>query len=84
MDDDGDNNGATDNDDNISRNGTTEDNGDSGTDEDGNDNGKGDGATDNNGDNVSGNYDDGNVQQVTTTTTMAMHDNNSDGVMDGQ
>ena len=73
-----------DDDDNVNGGGTMDNNGDSGTKDDGDNDGKGNGATDNNGDNVSGDDDDGNVQRVTTTTTMAMEDDNGDGVTDRQ
>ncbi len=53
-------------------------------DDNGNNDGKGNGATDNNDNNVSGDNDNGNVQQVTTMTTMAMDNNDGDGVMDRQ
>ena len=76
MDDNVDNNGATDDDDNNDGNGATDDNSDG--------DGKGDGATDNNGDTVLGDDDDGDVQRVTTMTMMAMDNDDGVGVMDGQ
>ena len=45
--------------------------------------GKGNGTTDNDGDNILGDDDDGNVQRVITTTTMAMDNDDGDGVMNG-
>ncbi len=77
-------NGATDNDDDNDGDGATVDDGNSVTDDDGVNDGKGNGATDDNGNNVSGNGDDSNVQRVTTMTTMAMDNNNGNGVTDGQ
>ena len=50
----------------------------------GDNNGKGDGATDDDGNNISGVNDNGDIQRVTTTTMMAMDDDDSDGVTDGR